>query len=204
MTAKSRVRKIQKRMRRNTDVNPYPGSNRTPSDSEQEDRNDGEGRAVAIAIDGKARIQSVSLVREGEGTGYILEVGGEAWDRGIAFKHATSQLVEEFLYGGQEPTDIQRDYADRALAAWNKDHGEEAVRTAPAPDAAPLADRGASEAEGQPAAGIDWDIDRNQPARIPTHQVFFEQEVNGQPTHIESDDCYCGLDSHHWKDLGEI
>jgi len=173
MTAKSRVRKIQKKLRRTADVNPQPGSPREASDRAEEAR-DAEGRAVAIALDGTARLQSVSLVREGEGTGYIIEVG-ENYERALEFKHGTAHLFEE------------------------------ALRKEATPDAAPLSERGASEPSSEPSffeqlhevEAIVADANRT------AHLVYFEEEVNGQPTHIGSKDCYCGQELHHWKDLGE-
>jgi hypothetical protein len=160
MTAKSRVRKQQKKLRRVNDVNPKPGNLREADPREEAQRS---SRPVAIQLDGKARLQGVSLVREGEGTGYIIEVG----DLGFS-KHPDLTVEEQLLY------DI---FASPAP--------QEAVRAEASPDAAPLVERGASEASGQP------------------HLVYFEAEVNGAPTHIESEDCFCGLDLHHWREQGE-
>lgn len=164
MTAKSRVRKIQKKLRRTADVNPQPlGTRSEPADAEAE------GRPVAVVLDGQARLQSVSLVREGEGTGYIIEVGEEP-------RHTLHSVILGDL-------GIEHEFPE--FYPINGNPYEEAVREASASDAATLAEREASGTAGA------------------THQVFFEQEVNGQPTHIESEDCYCSQELHHWKDLGE-
>jgi len=199
MTAKSRVRKIQKKLRRTADVNPQPGSPRNASERAEEARDAEGGRAVAVVLDGHARIQSVSLVREGEGTGYILEVGGEP-------VNVTREGYEQALTSVDRQDRPEERTAEQQLL-WDIFAGgsEEALREEAASDAAPLAERGASAASKQPTFFEQLhEVEAVlEVANRQAHLVFFEAEVNGQPTHVESEDCYCGQELHHWKDLGE-
>lgn len=192
MTAKSRRRKAQQRLKRsNTDVNPQPRDVRQP----QEDAVRGYTPSH-IVID-EARLRSVHLVEQGEGLGYILEVGGEAHRKALEFKHGTAHLLGERLE------------AESGRSLWNEliDRDEAEVRAQAAPDAEAVVERGAEGASKEPTFfeqlhEVKAIVDE---ANREVHEVFYEAEIEGVAgaTHIVKEDCYCGLNEHHWKDLGE-
>jgi hypothetical protein len=72
---------------------------------------------------------------------------------------------------------------------------EEALRATGALDSAALAERGTPEAAGQSPS--------EQDAAAEAHFAFFEAEVEGQVTDIQTEECFCSELTHHWKVLGE-
>jgi DNA-binding PucR family transcriptional regulator len=182
MTANSRTRKI-KHKRSNHDDDTYSQRYRAASDAAKAARARAAeaDRAEAQALEG-VRVQGVSLVPTGEGTGYILEVGAEAsheledcvaeafdvalfprdgedWRRSLEFKHATAHLVQE------------------------------ALRSEAAPDATALGERAAASVPGL------------APSDPEDHVVFFEKEVDGIIEYSHQEPCDCSRSRDHWTIL---
>jgi hypothetical protein len=193
MTAKSRRRKAQQRLKRSTtDVNAQPQDVRRP----QEDAVGGYTPSH-IVID-EARLRSVHLVEEGKGLGYILEVGGspslkglsevalEDFEAGVGLVSREEQLLWDIFTGG--PAEV--------------------VRAEASSDSATGAERSTADSEGEPTFFEQLHEVRDivEVANREVHEVFYEAEIEGVAgaTHIVKEDCYCGLNEHHWKDLGEI
>jgi hypothetical protein len=199
MTAKSRRRKAQQRLKRsNTNVEfPQPRDVRRP----QEDTVRGYTPSH-IVID-EARLRSVHLVKEGEGLGYILEVGGVPLHGESEYELVPLHQVDLEDFGVGVGLYYVNDYEKGLLER----HREEAVRSEAAPDAATLVERGAEGTSKEPTFFEQLHEVRAivDEANREVHEVFYEAEIEGVAgaTHIVKEDCYCGLNEHHWKDLGE-
>lgn len=190
MTAKSRRRKANQRLKRSNDVKPQPQDVRRPQE-------DGvRGHAPTHIVIDEARLRSVHVVNEGEGLGYILEVGTEAHRKALEFKHGTAHLLSERLE------------TESGRSLWNEliDRDEAEVRAKAASDAATGSERGLEEAAAKPFFEQLHEVEALvEEANREAHEAFYEAELEGVAgaTHIVKEDCYCGQNVHHWKDLGE-
>ena len=194
MTAHRRTRKTKTKTKRsNLDDNSYSERYRQASNGAKAasrkgsgDRSPGveAGRGLAIEIGEGARITGISLVPEGQGTGYILTVGEE-------------RIHEED--GTPVVRKVDEDHVSVGPLTFGEDwyaelHGQEDLRQEAASDAASLGQRGVEGASGEvPAEGSE-----------PTHRAFFEAEVNSLPTHVGTELCSCDKREDHWIELGEI
>ncbi|AWN03292.1 hypothetical protein PBI_CAMILLE_45 [Microbacterium phage Camille] len=213
MTAQRRIRK-NKHKRSMTDDDPYTQRYRAASDAAKEARAriregsrgaDSEdrieaGRGLAVEIGEGARIKGVSLVEEGQGLGYIIEVGSD-----------------EAAPGGEGPQEEPRyqgfAQGHRLGEVGEPVAGEEAVRSEASSDTATFFERGAAGATlvhvepSAPEQTLEAIRKFQAEAREEygrQHQVFFEAEVNLIPTHVGSSLCYCQIAQNHWVELGEI
>lgn len=214
MTAHRRKRKTQHK-RSTTDVDPYTERYRKASDAAKAAR-----RAAREAADGN-RGEAVlderplkHLVRhEGDLKGLAAsKVVYDEVDLEPAFTYGPDirdgDTIEVVQLDGARIRGIALVHADRAFPGYRIEvvDAEEALRSEGAPDAAPVVERGAEGPAGQPSAEPDAAAQGRDSAETPeaTHQVFFEAEVNGLPTHVGTEDCFCSETQHHWKELGEI
>lgn len=182
MTAKSRRRKIEKKLKRSNDANSYPEDVRR-SEEGGADRTD--LKPLTAKVIKSAQLRSVSFVKEGEGTGYIVTEAGE-W-KGLAPEYITIDELQHFI---EEP----------GKGGTIRAEAEAAFRAEASPDAASVFERGTASVPKQHFEG--WLDEAKEDVREALfqdvqrrHQLFFK--VMGNPNYVGSEPCFCELAKNH-------
>ena len=231
MTAHRRTRKT-KTKRSNLDDNTYSERYRQASNGAKaaraaaaerkggSDRSPGveAGRGLAIEIGEGARIKSISLVPEGQGTGYILTVGEERIheEDGTLVRRVGEDGISVAPFDLAEvrrQEDLRQEAASHAASVGQRG-AEGASGEVPGQGAEPTFFEQLHEVEAivddANGAGtgileaIEAEVARHRGNYAATHRAFFEAEVNSLPTHVGTELCSCDKREDHWIELGEI